>query len=108
MMVLQIKSSYISKENNLHNWLLEDSFEELDTYEKFLNWISGEFVLYLQDDADDLIIYFPNGWFSVKNLITNYNAVQFKIEVKSKCFKKGNQILNKIESVLTHIKKLQN
>jgi hypothetical protein len=102
-----MNSSYISKEENYHNWLFEDSFEKLDTYEKFLNWMSAEFILYLQDDIDDLTIYFPNGWFSVKNLITNYNDVQFKIEVKSKCLKRGTKIFNEIISVLMHIKILQ-
>tara|TARA_R110002050_G_scaffold210704_1_gene346676 strand:+ start:17644 stop:17976 length:333 start_codon:yes stop_codon:yes gene_type:complete len=97
-----------SKENNLHKWEFEDIFEEIKTYERFLNWISGEFTLYLQEDIDYLNIHFPNGWFSIIILDSNNNNnVHFKIEVKSKCFKKGAQIFSKVKSILTHIKKIQ-
>lgn len=99
-----MNSNYTSKKEKHHNWLFEDSFEKLDTYEKFLNWISGEFILYFQDDIDDLKIYFPNGWFSIKKSNSNFNEIHFRIEVKSKCLKSGTQIFNKVKSVLTHIK----
>lgn len=98
------KSSNNSKEKNLYEYVYEDSFDEIITYQRFLNWISGEFTLNLQEDTNGLTIYFPNGWFSIKMLNSNYSNVHFKIEIKSKCFKKGAQVFNKILSILTHIK----
>tara|TARA_R110000868_G_scaffold98487_7_gene271161 strand:+ start:900 stop:1235 length:336 start_codon:yes stop_codon:yes gene_type:complete len=78
-----------------------------NTFKKFINWISEEFTLYLQDDSNGLTVFFPNGWFSLKILEFNNNDVEFIIVVKSKSTINGNQINKKIEVVLNHIKKLK-
>jgi hypothetical protein len=61
--------------------------KNLDIYNKFTNWVIGEFDLYLMNESDDLKVYFPNGWFSIRNFYTNNNEalfVEIKIEGKSK------------------------
>ena len=98
---LEKKSSSIFKEF-LHN----DQLNNLNDYNRYLNWICGEYTLYQQyNNIDDLIIYFPHGWFSIRKIESNANYIQFRIEVKSKSSKKGIQILNKIKSILNHVKR---
>ena len=100
-MIITSKSTNIS---TFHEWFHEDYFDNLNAYEKFLNWISSEFALCQQYDAEDLLVYFPHGFFSIKKQVSQHNNIEYTIEVKSKCSKKGAQIFNKVKSVLTHIK----
>ena len=78
-------------------------------YEKFLNWVSGEFELYLQDKLNGLQIFYPGGFIYINELDTNntYN-VGFKIVVKSKYQQKGIQIKNQLSAILSHIIRLKN
>jgi hypothetical protein len=55
-------------------------------YEKLINWVTGEFDLYLKNESETLKVYFPNGWFSIRNF-KNENDKEFieiKVEAKSK------------------------
>ena len=76
-------------------------------YEKFLNWVSGEFELYLQDNLHGLQIFFPGGWVYITNIETTPNNIVFNILVKSKFQQKGIQINNQINAILEHVLKLK-
>jgi len=104
---VNIKANKTSTDIAYHEWLHKDSFKNSKTYKKFLNWVSCEFILNLQDDTDGLIIFFPNGSFIIKEIISKRNAVNFKIEVKSKCSKNGISTFEKIIRVLNHVKTFQ-
>lgn len=61
--------------------------KNLGIYNKFKNWVIGEFDLYLMNESEDLKVYFPNGWFSIRNFYNNDSEtlfVEIKIEGKSK------------------------
>ncbi|MFD0991183.1 hypothetical protein ACFQ1R_13830 [Mariniflexile jejuense] len=53
---------------------------------KFVNWVIGEFDLYLKNESEELKVYFPNGWFCVRSFIKGdqFYFVEIKIEGKSK------------------------
>ena len=87
-----------------YEWIHDDSFETMHSFTQFINWISGEFVLYQQENIDGLKVFFPNGCFLIKELNLKNNAIGFRIAVKSKCLKNGTQIFNQIVSILTHAK----
>ena len=76
-------------------------------YDKFLNWVSVEFELFLQDNLDGLQIFFPGGYCSITNCETNNNQIEFKVIVKSKYKQKGIQINNQIYAILSHILNLK-
>lgn len=84
-------------------WLYNDSFENVHTFNKFINWLSGEFTLYQQDEFNGLTVFFPNGCLFIKQLEPNKNRVEFRIEVKSKCLKSGTKIFNQVKSILSHL-----
>lgn len=76
-------------------------------YKTFINWVSGEFELLLQDNFQGLQIFFPGGWVHITNIETNQNNVEFNILVKSKFQQKGIQINNQINAILEHVIKLK-
>ncbi|MEP1490197.1 MAG: hypothetical protein ABJK28_17390 [Algibacter sp.] len=103
MIVKALKIDKPSEKLEFHEWTHDDIFESKDIFVKFLNWTSGEFTLDLQDDSEGLIVYFPNGYFSIKEIGSIKNHIEFKIKIKSKCFKKGTKIFNQVISILNHL-----
>lgn len=87
-----------------YKWSHNDSIDNLNTFNRYLNWLGGEFILYQQDEVNGIKVYFPNGWFSVKKIKSNKNQIDFIIEVRSKCLKTGSKIYDVITSILVHAK----
>lgn len=75
-------------------------FSSTSRYHTFVNWISGEFDLYLQDESNGLHVYFPEGKFHIKSEVDNGNIIA-EINLQSKIQEKGQLIFNKIMSVYT-------
>ena len=76
-------------------------------YEKFLNWVSAEFELYLQDKLDGLKIFYPGGYFYITETVRSNNVVNYKIIVRNKYKQKGIQINNLVFDILGHVIKLK-
>lgn len=75
------------------------SFSSKSTYQTFVNWVSGEFDLYLQDEeSNGLSVFFPQGNFHIKNEIENGDIIA-DINLESKLLEKGELIFSKIMSV---------
>ena len=80
-------------------------FNSMDTYHTFINWISGEFDLHLQEETGGLTIFFPEGKFQIKNKIDKERIIA-EINLQSKVLEKGQLIFNKIMSVYNHLSKI--
>ena len=81
-----------------------ENCETIGDFNKLLNWIGGEFTLYLQqDEKSGLKVFFPNGWFFI-NLIEGMGN-EYEIIVKSKSKKTIVPIYNRIISVVNHLNK---
>ncbi|MFH4964773.1 hypothetical protein V8G69_07185 [Gaetbulibacter sp. M235] len=65
--------------------------------------VKWEFTLYMQDDHDGLVVFFPSGWFSIKELFSKNDFVKFSIKTRSKSIAVGNQINDIIEVILKPI-----
>ncbi len=89
-----------------HQWIQIESFVSNALYEKFLNWISGEFDLYLQDEQNGLVVFFSNGRFSIKKVAEDKENIEIEINVKSKNLTIGNSIANQIMSVHNHLENM--
>lgn len=76
---------------------------------RFVNWVTGEFDLFLQDeDSKGLKVYFPNGCFSIgrfKNADIEF-GVEMKIEGKSKVA--CQEMMNQLMQIYNHISDLYN
>lgn len=90
-----------------HEWIHKDSFENHFAFYKFINWLSGEYTLYPQDELDGLSVFMPNALFSIKMLKLTRDKIKFSITVKSKNVLKGESILNNVEGILNHLKRIQ-
>ena len=78
------------------NELKEEVFFDSEAlYLKFINWTSGEFDLYLQDESDELKVFFPGGKFHIKGIAENGKVIA-KITVESSTIKNGQLIVDKI------------
>jgi len=74
-------------------------FTSKSKYYTFVNWVSGEFDLYLQDEkSNELSVFFPEGNFHIKNEVEN-GAIVAEINLESKLLEKGQLIFEKIMSV---------
>lgn len=81
-----------------------ESFDNVKLYKKFLNWVSGEFDLFLQIEEDDLQVFFPNGSLHIKEQAIDSNLISAEINIKSKNSTVGANILNQTTSVANHLK----
>jgi len=57
-------------------------------YGKFINWVSGQFELYLQDKLYGLKTFYPSGYFYITETDKSNNIVNFKIIVRNNYKKK--------------------
>ena len=96
----------ISYEAPFHTLTKYEIIEDIKFYYQFLNWLKGEFDLYLMEEMDGLIVYYPNGLFSVKLCLENEINLSIEIKIISKNLKIANEISCKIESLQNHLKKV--
>ncbi|WP_296383458.1 hypothetical protein [Winogradskyella sp.] len=104
--VVMTKEKDISFVNPYHQWIQRESFASNLLYDKFLNWLSGEFDLYLQDEQNGLDVFFLNGRFSVKKVAVYKENIEIEINVISKDMSIGNSIANQIMSVHNHFENM--
>lgn len=95
------ESKYIAPYHKLNKIA---SFNSKNNYNTFINWVSGEFDLYLQDNSKGLDVFFPEGKFHIENEYVNGNIIA-NITLESKILEKGFIIFNKIMSVYSLISK---
>ncbi|WP_396184633.1 hypothetical protein [Flavobacterium sp.] len=96
----------ISFEAPFHTITRYETIESIEFYDQFLNWLRGEFDLYLMEEFDGLKVYYPNGLFSVKLFSKNENDLFIEIEIRSKTLKSVNEVSSKIETVYAHLKNM--
>ncbi len=95
-----MKEMTISFEAPYYRFLGHENMGKIECYNHFLNWMKGEFDLYLQENYDGLKIYFPNGWFTIYKDGGDIKPIHVEIEIKTKSLKDGKKIESHIKSVL--------
>ncbi|RTZ03119.1 hypothetical protein [Flavobacterium sp. GSP6] len=98
----------ISFEAPFHTFTRYTKVEKTEFYDQFINWLKGEFDLYLMEETDGLRVYYPNGMFTVKLVSKRENDFSIEIKIKSKNLKAANQISKKIETIHSHLKTVLN
>ncbi len=101
------KESALIETKSYYELTHTESIPSMALYEKFLNWVSAEFELYLQDKLHGLKIFYPGGYFCITETERRNNVVNFKIIVRNKYRQKGIQINNQVYAILGHIIKLK-
>jgi len=93
---LSSKNQWVTRKTLANNYL----------YNKFINWISGEFDLYLQDEQNGLDVFFPGGKVNINKVEEIKDNVVVEINIESKNLSLANTITNKIISIHKHLEKL--
>jgi hypothetical protein len=96
----------ISFQSPFHNITRYEKIENIEFYYQFLNWLKGEFDLYLMEELDGLKVYYPNGLFSVKLFSKNENDLSIEIKIRSKTLKSAHQVSSKIEIIHCSLKEV--
>jgi hypothetical protein len=96
----------ITFESPFHTITRYEKIENIEFYDQFLNWLKGEFDLYLMEELDGLKVYYPNGLFSVTLFSKNKNDLSIEIKIKSKTLKSVNQVSSKIEIIHRRLRKV--
>jgi hypothetical protein len=86
-----------------HHVIRKASFTSAIHYNKFLNWISGEFDLFLQDESNGLQVFFPNGKFNIKNIKKTTNSIIAEINIECKVLQNGVDLDHQIMSVYNRL-----
>ncbi len=78
--------------------------KSVNIYDRMVNWVIGEFDLYLMNESEKLKVYFPNGHFCIEKFRDNKNHLNIKIIVEGKsriaCQKRMTQLDNIYQHVL--------
>jgi hypothetical protein len=96
----------ISFETPIHTLTRYENIQNIEVYNQFLNWLKGEFDLYLMEELDGLKVYYPNGLFSVMLFSKNEKDFSIEIKIRSKTLKTANQMAAKIETIYCHLNKV--
>ncbi|MHB1146708.1 MAG: hypothetical protein ACYC01_03835 [Lutibacter sp.] len=95
-----------SSENSHYNIIKYENIKTIDIYNTFINWVRGEFDLYLMEERDELKVYYPNGWFSIKVLSENEKELNIIIQIKSKTLDSGLKINAQINKIYSHLNQI--
>lgn len=93
---------FTAKANYFH-LTREEIIKTPGVYEKLINWVSGEFDLFLMHESDSLKVYFPNGWFSIIGLTNENEQEVIQINVKGKSKAACENILNQLKLIYDHV-----
>jgi hypothetical protein len=96
----------ISFEAPFHVFTKYEKIENIERGNQFINWLKGEFDLYLMEELDGLTVHYPSGLFSVKLFSKNETDLSVEIKIRSKTLKTAHQIAFKIETVHSNLKKV--
>ncbi|WP_445732518.1 hypothetical protein [Mariniflexile sp.] len=76
----------------------------LGVYNKFINWIIGEFDLYLKNnESKQLKVYFPNGWFSIGSFKSDNEEICIRIKVEGKSKIACEILMERILNTYSHV-----
>lgn len=102
----------MTKSINKNTLKPKDAFKIIQTesisnkaeFSRFINWVSAEYELYLQENHKGLKIYFPGSCLQISEKGYLDGTFNFEINIQSKYEKNGIQISNQVSSILNHLK----
>ncbi|KAA5825747.1 hypothetical protein FPF71_07505 [Algibacter amylolyticus] len=86
----------------------QETLTHQETYIKFINWVSGEFDLYLQEKTEGLKIYYPNVYFNIKNIANSGQEIKLQITILSRSKEICYKINKQLQSIFNQIIQIYN
>jgi len=75
----------------------------IEIYNKFINWVIGEFDLYLKIESKDLKVYFPSGWFQIGFFIDASDGIMIEIKIEGKSKVTCEILMNRLEGIFRQV-----
>ena len=85
----------------------EEIIKTNGVYERFVNWVTGEFDLNLKQESETLKVYFPNGWFSIVSHKNEKEQKVIQINVNGKSKIACEKIMIQLEHIYNHVVSFQ-
>ncbi|TVZ60394.1 hypothetical protein NA63_2948 [Flavobacteriaceae bacterium MAR_2010_105] len=86
-----------------HHMVKTMHINNIQNYKRFINWVSGDFDLYLKLESKELNVHFPGGKFKIKKLETVNDSVHFEIEVSGSSKNSGQRMMDRITNIFNHV-----
>lgn len=80
-----------------------EPIKNIGVYNMFINWVIGEFDLYLKNESEQLKIYYPNGWFKIRKINENEDGIHIEIMVEGKSKTGCNKIMDQVQTIYNHV-----
>lgn len=96
----------ISFQSAFHTITRYEKIEDIEFYDQFINWLRGEFDLYVMEEFDGLKVYYPNRLFFVKLFSKKEKDLSIEIKIRSKTVKSVNEVSSKIEIIHRRLKEV--
>ena len=93
----------ISFESSYYNIVKYEQVETIEVFDKFINWVSGEFDLYQKEESNGLKVYYPNGWFTIEIIAKQSQHIEILILIKSKTIESGLKKATQIQAIFSHL-----
>lgn len=93
----------ISFESPYYNFITYENIKTIDVYDKFINWVRGEFDLFQMEELDGLKVYYPNGWFYIELLTETDLDLIISIKIKSRTLDSGLKKEAQIQIIFNHL-----
>lgn len=93
----------ILPKNPPYKWVHKDCLQRTEVYNKFINWVIGEFDLYIKNESNELKVYFPNGWFDIRSIDAINEHVHIEIKVEGKSKKTCKNIIRQLQNIYEHV-----
>ncbi len=78
--------------------------ESFNCYEKFKNWVVGEFDLFLKkEESEEMTVYFPNGRFIIRCINNTEECNQIEILVIGKSHIICEKIMSQLQVLFSHV-----
>ena len=101
-------TEFFNIKSSLYTLVKNERAKKSWTYNKFINWVNGEFDLQLKtNDSRELKVYFPNGVFSIKALNVEENNLDIEIKVTGKSRTTCNTIMKQLQEVYGQVERFQ-
>ena len=93
-------------EDHYYKLIHKESVGNLEMYLKLINWVSGEFDVYLQDESSSLVIYYPSGWLSIKCNLQRETKIIVEFTVISKSKKSCQNMFIQLAIIYNHMRNI--
>lgn len=99
-----LKKSKSSISNVFEHYLVKIvTVKDIKNYNKLINWVIGDFDLYLRNESSGLTVYFPCGQFSINKLDLENDEIQLEIKVDGRSMTNCQRMMDHLEIIYNHV-----